>query len=83
MSIYDRFGKGHEVTTKISDTVTGYDEPAKWQSILIDGISIMGGYASDDWKSDHYKGVAAAQRFLNGDHHPTHYTGVFAHLART
>ena len=82
MKLYDYTGKSHKITWHFSDGVNGWDDPVKHVSILIDGESVLGFSVHPSTWVHPSEIERAAQRYLDGLHHPTHYRGKFSYLAK-
>ena len=84
----DWTGRTHQieiVTAKLIDPDTGCVAPG-WHNVegLIDGQRVLlDSPVSTPHLDDASRHMEATlERYLDGRHHPTHYTGKFAHLAR-
>ena len=82
MRLYDHTGKPHQITWSAKDSVNGYDEPSKHISIAIDGENILGISVHPSTLVHPSEIERSTQRYLDGLHHPTHYKGQFAYLAK-
>lgn len=88
ITLRDWTGRNHKVeiiTAKLIDVDTGCVAPG-WYTVegIIDGQGLMLD-TPVSWPhitSAIYSMEAALERYLDGQSHPTHYTGKFAHLRK-
>ena len=83
-TLIDHTGKSHKITFDVR--VSGENCPDYFYRrviCLIDGIPTLAWECWRDDVSDEYRALnRAAESFLAGDNHPSHYTGPFAYLAK-
>ena len=84
-TLRDWTGKNHTIETIaiVDNSEYPHDYWFKVEGV-IDGQGIMldTPVSKPNLRSAHFNMVAALDRYLDGRHHPTHYAGKFAHLAR-